>query len=602
MMTYRTIIATLLLTFSLSTTNPSFGWRQQPELESVTNATQKSDRLMAHGSIMIAWSETNDELRGTSNKMGQWENLKIEQQATITPILADTVAAVRMVDSIAAYSGETGSWDWIALAKDSTATISMHKDFILLEGGEHVYTFYANFGVWTSPTDPDLQPMEAKYRFPKTRGKIFNDLTLWLSSLPKNKVYDIESSRSDIVGEVDANGSMKPVLCIQVKVRRKRMLDELAAKLGELNESAIRQEKMSLGSVADNLTSPAVDPPPGIRESLAHDNPVNLIPHLKAKVSDLENQAIEMGKSLTAGTSPTDKVRRTLEELVTKSFDTRQELQSLEAIAMRAKLEKVEENLSTRQKLRSRIIEQRVLELLERVTAAVAGHDALSAATLKLESSSETRPQSKSLESTKAEETKREGNTTSIQIPSPGAVQTIMRTSEFAKILQKNRDRIEDCEKAIAIYRSRIQSLSDEMAKNQANESQIEGDRRMIDSKNYLKANEKEIENWMTDWKRDWSEYQSQLRLLRFDVEEAESNLSLKNRKADLYASRYRMGTGTELESADSKSDLNIAQFRLSRANELYSQYASLEKSDPQLNPDSYKPKTIDPKELTPGR
>jgi PDZ domain len=72
-----------------------------------------------------------------------------------------------------------------------------------------------------------------------------------------------------------------------------------------------------------------------------------------------------LGKSLSSKKTLANDERKSLEELVTLSFDTRQEMQQNEARLMTLKLEKVNENLTVRQKFRSRIVEKRVAELLD---------------------------------------------------------------------------------------------------------------------------------------------------------------------------------------------------------------------------------------------
>ena len=101
-MTLRIQSASLLLACLTSIANTSFGWQIQPELDNDARVRVDSE------SIIITWSKGNDELRGFSNRQGVWETLKIEPQKRITPIVGDTVGAVRIGDSIAAYSGEKG--------------------------------------------------------------------------------------------------------------------------------------------------------------------------------------------------------------------------------------------------------------------------------------------------------------------------------------------------------------------------------------------------------------------------------------------------------------------------------------------------------------
>ncbi len=131
-----------------------------------------SPREVQAEGIIITWSETNDELRGFSQKLGEWEVLKIDPQKLnpnqiIIPIVAANVAAVRIGDSVAAFSGEKGWWDVVDLAKgagsESAAYPHVSPSLVKVEDNGHLYTFSASKGQWSSPTDPELQPATFEY-------------------------------------------------------------------------------------------------------------------------------------------------------------------------------------------------------------------------------------------------------------------------------------------------------------------------------------------------------------------------------------------------------------------------------------------------------
>ena len=114
-------------------------------------------RLVQGGDIMISWSKNNDELRGFSQKTGEWTYLKIEKQATIAPTVASDVAAARVGDAMAAYSGATGTWDVLQLSKGSKAVASVSSTSIKVVDNDHLYIFAAANGKWTSPDDPNFR-------------------------------------------------------------------------------------------------------------------------------------------------------------------------------------------------------------------------------------------------------------------------------------------------------------------------------------------------------------------------------------------------------------------------------------------------------------
>jgi len=115
-----------------------------------------------------------------------------------------------------------------------------------------------------------------------------------------------------------------------------------------------------LKKTPDNDSSPSDEKAPASDQELQAK-----IASLSEKMTRLESEAVAMGKSLSSKKAPTDEERQGLAERVSQSFDARQEMQLLESRMMSLKLAKVNENLTARQTLRSRIVERRVAELLD---------------------------------------------------------------------------------------------------------------------------------------------------------------------------------------------------------------------------------------------
>ncbi len=585
MKSFRIRFALLFLTCLALLANSSFAWQSQPEPD--TGARRRIDSE----SIIIMWSEGNDELRGFSNKLGVWEILKIEPQKRIMPTVGGTVGAVRIGDSVAAYSGDTGSWDVVDLSRDSTAIITADKELITTQDGEHLYTFAATLGSWTSPTDPELKAAEGELSI-RLNSPAYDKFYAWVQTLPKYKRSNIRANRQKSA----ALGLMK----LKVYASRQSWLAEAVSKLEELEQS--EQSERSRAHADDSgsaTTSPASkDSMLGkkaivAKESANDEESSRLIRELQNKVVDAENRAIEMGKSLAADSAPSDEDRRKFKNLVANSFDARQVLQSLEAKQMRAKLEKVDENLASRRKLRDRIIERRVEELLEPNSEATAWLDKLTDVKAKLDPTSQTQPRPNSLQLAKPEVPVRDA--TSIQLSNPDTMPAMRRPSEFVTMLRDDYKRVDQTANDRDL-RAEIASLTKEIEQiGDRNRGHTEYLRQLLNQKNgNLKGSQILFQERMRDWKRDWSEYQSQLKFLRLDVEEAKANLDLKKKKADYFTARYERGVASAREGADSKSDLNIAEFRLLRVTELYNLYAAIETSEPKLNPDSFKPEIVD--------
>jgi hypothetical protein len=124
----------------------------------------KTERLIVGNNIMISWSKDNDELRGFSQKTGEWTNLKIEKQEKLVPVVSTDVAAVRVGDTMAAYSGSTGTWDVLRLSENSKAEPTVYTTHVQTTDNDYLYTFAAAKGKWTSPNDPEFQSSTGEFR------------------------------------------------------------------------------------------------------------------------------------------------------------------------------------------------------------------------------------------------------------------------------------------------------------------------------------------------------------------------------------------------------------------------------------------------------
>ena len=88
-------------------------------------------------------------------------------------------------------------------------------------------------------------------------------------------------------------------------------------------------------------------------------------------------------------------------------------------------------------------------------------------------------------------------------------------------------------------------------------------------------------------WKSCWSEYQSQLRLLQLDVDEAKLAIEPLQQKHDRQSVQLKSGFATISEITQTASDLAIAKIKVQRAEELLKVYAEIETQQPELNPHS---------------
>jgi len=322
--------------------------QEAPKTSESTVAIDEVRRQIDDEQIIITWSKKQDELRGFSTKLGEWSVFKQTPQSRLSVSSGGTVACVRLDDSLVAYSGEMGWWDVIPLPKKSTAVAEAERGLVTIQEGEHLYTFAASKGQWTSPTDPELQPVEG------TLSIYANYKQLSKIQFNRNDPMLAHRNRQIDVNYTTPSGFPEGWFELTIRAGRKSYFDEVikAFKAIELVPP--------LKKTPDNDSSPSDEKAPASDQELQAK-----IASLSEKMTRLESEAVAMGKSLSSKKAPTDEERQGLAERVSQSFDARQEMQLLESRLMSLKLAKVNENLTARQTLRSRIVERRVAELLD---------------------------------------------------------------------------------------------------------------------------------------------------------------------------------------------------------------------------------------------
>jgi len=552
--------------------------------------------------VIVTWSETNDEVRGFSQKTGDWDIIKFDPQKEIVPIVSRNMAAVRFGDSVAAFSGEKCRWDVIELSKDSKEWPMVDDSLVKIEDNAHLYTFAAEKASWTSPTDTTLQPakllMKLEIRsssdaeYSSKCGRLQEEFRKWSDSLPLYK-------RSDrlIAFHPRQNGTM------YLLVARQRWVPEVKSKVEELCrliENSYSADGLELGIDVTTPNAVATD----LEEQIAG---------LQAKLNALRSTTPD---SSEAATKQPDKA--TLRKQVEQAFDVRQQLQELEAQKLRLKLQLIEANLTTRQKNRDGIIERRVEELLDpngKATEWNSSGDSKDAATgvavtdapvglqkptdlpfgmpltqssiglsgpsrLPAGSAEAARPFQKDSTQTVA--------TLPVNVQHAAAAMTWKQSSEIISQLRKAQTAVES--------RRRHQSQMKEWAREYSEKkksltpgsdeyARMEGEIKKLEDENAL-FTDAHMEDLLRDWTQPWSEYQTQVRLLRFDVEAARASLVPLIRKYDQVQRLVKKGAASEFELERAGSEIDLADIQFRRAEELLKPYTDTEKNEPQLNPD----------------
>ena len=87
------------------------------------------------------------------------------------------------------------------------------------------------------------------------------------------------------------------------------------------------------------------------------------------------------------------------------------------------------------------------------------------------------------------------------------------------------------------------------------------------------------------DWDYAWSAYQTQLQLLRLDVEEATNELNSLTANKDRLQQLAEKEVATHDEVQASVSAVASGKIRLQRAEQVLKLYADIEAKEPELNP-----------------
>ena len=526
-------------------------------------------RVVQGGSMMITWSENNDELRGFSKSLGEWETLKIEKQDSIVPVLGSDVAAVRIGDSIAAFSGVKGWWDVIPLSKGSSAQSTVSDDLVQIRDDSHFYTFAAAKGRWTSQTDPELQAAILELRLQNVLDtEDHHKLNEWLNSLPRYKArgltFNFKSSFPKLAGIYSARHSW------------------LREAEDKLNELAAQPEPQSSSEVIEDSSSGP-----------------DAAAHLESRIASLREELRSLDGDVNPGANDADQDPKTrearkqaLRKLVEKSFDLRQELQHLEAQRMQLKLQLIEANLDARDKNREDIIQRRVDELLD---SSVKDPDHDTGETTIRTANPGTPATRTPIGPTGPPHLPLGGpaglashtvpnSDARIQWPQPVEIVEELRNQK--NFVVKYLNELKDSETYLRTWSKPLAELKSEET---ATSGMSDADRLVFLEyrKGRIPVYQKLVDRHQRDWNRAWSAYQSKLRLLRLDLEEAK--LAHESLAGELNRMRQHPDQGafsiSEVQRTESR--LAIARINVQRAEEMLQLYADIETTEPELNPAS---------------
>lgn len=155
-----------------------------------------------------------------------------------------------------------------------------------------------------------------------------------------------------------------------------------------------------------------------------------------------------------------------------------------------------------------------------------------------------------------------------------------MRTpDQYVKLIQEYRGNF----KRYRANHSARQAIIDQLSKSENLDDQ---------DKNNLKLQEEGLVSdkaasgrSLNNWNRSWSEYRTQLELLRLDINEAETILSSLEKKAVQAKQQVSQGLLSQQELDEHFTRIDLAKIKIDRAKKIFELYAEIEKFDPELNP-----------------
>ncbi len=322
-----------------------------------------------------------------------------------------------------------------------------------------------------------------------------------------------------------------------------------------------------------------------------------MIATLKRATSDLESSIAADAEKLRQASPPDTATSDALTASVQKLFDLRQQLQSAEAERMRLKLHAIEANLAVRLQNRDRIVQWRVEELLD-PNGTATGWNLSVQGTPRGDYGMPTTgtpiglPGPPMLSGT--DETNFDvGGLQSRQVQNISGPVKWKEPNEVVSELRMWRHQLEEFVGRRAVFTEEfanwsrpLDQFTEEQHKGMTEETRV---RNLDEVKDTLSRNEKILIERLADWKLAWASCQTQLRLLKLDVDEATLAMESVQKNHDYHMKLVERGIATGVFEVDeSRTQLAIARIQVQRAEELLRLYEEIEKTEPHLNPELF--------------
>lgn len=530
---------------STSVFEPYYEKLKQDSARNSKPSQASNERVVGGDTIMIAWSEKLDELRGFSTKIGDWETLKIPPQKSIVPSVSTSVALVELEGAIAGFSASKCCWDVIELPKGVRAQILVDTSVLTVQTPDHIYTFASEKGRWTSPTDPEFQPMSESITVSDSakmlHGGIYDQFQKWVESLPKHQAKSISLTGSAGVVRLDATRQSS------MKAAKQKL-----AEWGYIGDVSTAQS--SVGDLAASLKWRSKDT---TLSTISVDE-------LRGELEKLEAKIVDQLRSGEDSRDPKSKLAE-LRPQAEKAFDLRQQVLRLEAQRLQAKLKSIEESLQAREKNRDDLVSKRLNEL---------------GSAPKNETSS-----------SKVEEASK-GVTTApptIVQASGSYFEQVTSIARTLRALRKEALTIrEDWLPHDNLIKQYSRPLADLIADGTVTKETTEADlhNQIARSKPMHESKGKELATAMKAWKQAWNSYYQQMRLLNLVVEKKRNELDAKSRLKSDTDSRFEAGSITSSETTEAHRQWNLARSELLEVTQVESIFRQISIDEPELNPE----------------
>lgn len=521
---------------------PYFDKLKQDSAGSQPSAASK-ERVVAEGNIVIAWSENMDELRGFSTKIGDWEVLKVPAQKRIVPSISTLVGVVELEGAIAGFSASRGCWDIIELPGGVHAEAFVHPNMLTVQTPDHLYTFAAEKGQWTSPTDPELQPLYEEITLSNSAKTPFGQFQKWLESLPKHQARGMRlTNTSDLRG----------VILYAERQSLMNLAKQKLAEWGYTGDGSTAQ--LSSGDLAPTLKS---------KSSNASSSAVS-VDVLRVELENLEAKIVDQLRNRDDSQDSTAKLAE-LRPQAEKAFDLRQQVLRLEAQRLQAKLKSIEESLQARENNRDDLVSKRLKEL-------------------------GSAPKNET-QSSKVAETPKGAITTPTTIvqASGGYFEQVTSIARTLRALRGDALAIrEDWLPHDNLIKQYSRPLADLIADGTVSKETTEADlhNQIARSRPMHETKGKELAAAMKVWRQAWSSYSQQVELLNLEVEKKRNELPLLNKTLENTLRLKEKGVTSVSEVDKAERNLNRGEIELREATHIVELFRQIAVDEPELNPD----------------